>query len=203
MPSNPLGRTDKAAIQPRAFVALNDARILTPITNLVERLAEVDRNLADHSRATAAWSLRIARHMGLQTSDQLAATTVGVLHEIGALIVPNEELQSLSTASDERVMDVQREMRRASLNVMGSIPVLARYIPLVGMLYDDIVPRLPVRIVIVADQLDALLRKWPDRDALPARTALRILESVSGPRYDRHVITCLQSMLIEDRLTAM
>ncbi len=203
MPSNQLGCTDKVAIQPRTFVALHDARMLNPIISLLKRLNKVDRDLAAHSLATSAWSLRIARHMGLPTSEQLAATTVGALHEIGALIVPADELQSLSTASDKRVSEVQREMRRASLAVLTSIPALAEYMPLVGMVYDDIVPRTAVRIVIVADQLDALLRHWPDRDAVPARTALRILQTVAGSRYDPQVIASLQSMLTEDRQTAM
>ena len=194
MPRNQLGRTDRVAIQPRTFVALHDARMLNPIITLLKRLAKVDRDLAAHSLATSAWSLRIARHMGLPTSEQLAATTVGVLHEIGALIVPTEELQSLSTASDQRVIEVQREMRGASLAVLASIPAVVEYMPLVGMVYDDIVPRMAVRIVVVADQLDALLRQWPDRDAVPARTALRILESVAGSRYDPQVIASIHSM---------
>jgi len=150
---------------------------------LIERLAANDRRLAEHSLACGALSAMLARMLECPAHLVARAAILGSIHECGRLasgIVPAEPS-----------MADLRALRERTISVIHAVPALAHYAPLAAMTFDDVVPAIEAKIVIVADVYDALLRQMPGVAGASRRAALDVLEALVGPRVDGDVVHAL------------
>jgi response regulator RpfG family c-di-GMP phosphodiesterase len=159
---------------------------------LVQRLAARDLILAEHSLATGALAARIAHHLGLEPEEIVEASLIGTLHEVGAIIVPAPDLARLGFAAASEVLRVQRAERRAAVALVRAVPEIADLADAVGSVFDDVVPTMTARIVIVADLYDYLVRSVPGRRGLSMSEAIDVLERHAGVRYDRRAVQALR-----------
>ena len=170
---------------------MDDIERTMAAARLVQRLAVKDESLAEHSLATGALAARIARQMGLEPAQIVEASLVGTLHEVGAIVVVAPDLAGLGFASASEVLRVQRAERRAAVAMVRAVPEISDLAEAVGSIFDDVVPSLTARIVVVADQCDYLMRSVPDRRGLNMAEAIKLLERHAGVRYDRRVVQAL------------
>ena len=171
-----------------------DERTMAAAT-LVQRLAAKNDELADHALDTGSLAARLAQSMGLSYDDVVETSLIGTLHEVGAIVVPAAVLDGLEFAAPSEVLRVQRAERRAAVALVRSVPAIADLADAVGSLFDDVVPTLTARIVVVADQYDYLVRDFEICPGISGHEALAVLKRHAGVRYDRHVVAALGAML--------
>jgi len=176
-------------------VGLQDQTALAVASDLVKRLAVVDPDLVEHSFGTARLASLVAQALGFNKAEMVTAYVAGLLHEIGALVVPHEEVRDLCWARASELLHVQRRMQSESVAIVERHPELATLAPLIGMLYDDVVPVLLAKIVLIADQFDAFLRPCPSRPAIEPRVALDSVGRLVGVRHDPDVFLALRGIV--------
>jgi HD-GYP domain-containing protein (c-di-GMP phosphodiesterase class II) len=163
--------------------------------DLVNRLAVVDPDLVEHSFGTARLASLVAQALGFNKVEIVTAYVTGLLHEIGALVVPQEDLRDLCWVRASALLHAQRRMRHESVAIVQGHPELADLAPLIEMLYDDVVPVLLVKIVEIADHFDAFLRPCPPRPAVEPSAALDAMGRLVGVKYDPQVFLALRGVV--------
>jgi HD-GYP domain-containing protein (c-di-GMP phosphodiesterase class II) len=178
-----------------ATVGARDQAAVEVAADLVNRLAVVDPDLVEHSFGTARLASLVAQALGFNKAEMVAAYVTGLLHEIGALAVPQEELRDLCWAHATELLHAQLRMRSESVAIVQRHPELADFAPLIEMLYDDVVPVLLAKIVVIADQFDAFLLPSPLRPAIEPRAALDAVGRLVGIKHDAHVFLALRGVV--------
>ena len=74
------------------------SQMLTIIKNLIERK---DSFTCNHSARVAAYAHEIARHMGLDNDFLENLFYIGLLHDVGKVIVPNEIINKPAALTDD------------------------------------------------------------------------------------------------------
>jgi len=157
------------------------------IASLLARLAARDPRLAEHALSCGALAATLARMLDLPEAGIARASILGSLHEVGMLA----ELERPSAHVTSTPLEHQRGLRSATVALLLAEPALARFADDAGTLFDDVVPAIEARIVIVADIYDALTRHLPGVAGLTKRGALEVLKSLAGPRVDADVVDAL------------
>jgi putative nucleotidyltransferase with HDIG domain len=170
------------------------------INDIIARLFEKDVLTGEHSRAVSMWCLRLARKIGLGTTDTLLVQRGGLLHDIGKIATPNEVLNAPRRLTDEERLIIERHPVDGA-EIMVDVPELGELLPMVrnhherldgkgypdGLKGEDI--PLSVRIVTVADCFNAMIGRRPYRPPLAPAVALDELI--------RHKVTHFDPALVE------
>jgi HD-GYP domain-containing protein (c-di-GMP phosphodiesterase class II) len=178
---------------------------------IAERIATlelIDPLTADHSRAVAAWSRRIAERLGLARDESLHASRSGLIHDIGksavplALLVAPRALESGERAQIEEHVVLGERM-------VNEQPVLRPFAPAVrhhherydGRGYPDglrgeAIP-LVTRIVSVADAFNAMIDRRPYRAPRSPAAALLELVHERGRQFDPAIVDAM-ILVVED-----
>jgi HD-GYP domain-containing protein (c-di-GMP phosphodiesterase class II) len=166
-------------------ISIDERRALAA---LVARIAARDLQLAEHALACGALSATLARMLDLPEASIARASILGTLHEVGTLA---EGAGAATPACERRFLEQQGRLRAATVELVRGEPALARFAADAGTLFDDVVPGIEARIVVVADIYDALMRHMPGVAGLGKRGALDVLASLAGPRVDADVVHAL------------
>ena len=158
------------------------------LATLVARLAGRDRRLAEHSLSCGALSATLSRMLELTSRQIAAASILGTLHEVGLLAPAGD---APGDATETATPESQRRLRRQTVALLSADPALARYAEPAGTLFDDFVPLIEAKIVVVADIYDALVRHMPGVAGLGKRGALNALSALAGSRIDPDVVHAL------------
>lgn len=157
-----------------------------------------------HSARVARLSFEIAREMGLQTDELAMLGRAALLHDIGKIGVEDRVLRKPGPLTQREVTAMRAhpvigyEMLKG-LNFLGSSLHGVRHhhehwdgtgYP-DGLQGEDI--PLAVRILTVADALDALTSDRPYRSAMSFSAAMATLETGAGIEFDPAVIRALRS----------
>jgi HD-GYP domain-containing protein (c-di-GMP phosphodiesterase class II) len=153
----------------------------------IARLAARDLQLAEHALACGALSATLARMLDLPEARIARASILGTLHEVGTLTPGPEPPPPF----ERGFLEYQGRLRAATVALVGAEPALARFATDAGTLFDDVVPSLEARIVVVADIHDAIVRQMPGVAGLGKRSALDVLAALAGPRVDPEVVHAL------------
>jgi HD-GYP domain-containing protein (c-di-GMP phosphodiesterase class II) len=173
-------------------ISSDERRVLA---GLIARIAGRDLQLAEHALACGALSATLARMLDLPDRRIARASILGTLHEVGSLAHGDDPDDVESRAAwPER----QRRLRAATVRLIGDEPVLAEFAEPAGTLFDDVVPSIEARIVVVADIFDAIVRSMPGIEGLGKRGALDVLSALAGPRVDGEVV---QALIFSQRRT--
>lgn len=164
-----------------------------------------DAETEGHSRRVTAFTMAIARHMGLP-SDQVAMIARGAfLHDIGKMAIPDKILNKPGKLDPEEVV-VMREHCYHGYQMLKKIPFLTEACDIVyshqehfdgsgyprGLRGNDI--PLGARIFSVADTLDAIISDRPYRPARSLDEARKEIEKWSGRQFDPEVVEAFSGM---------
>jgi putative nucleotidyltransferase with HDIG domain len=172
---------------------------------LGDALDAKDAETEGHSRRVTAFTMAIAKAMGLPR-DQIAVIARGAfLHDIGKMAIPDAILNKPGKLDSEEVT-IMREHAYRGYQIVRKIPFLTEAAEIVYShqeKYDGTgYPRglkgkeipLGARIFAVADTLDAMINDRPYRAAQTLTAARKEIELFSGRQFDPEVVKVFLSM---------
>ena len=164
-----------------------------------------DAETEGHSRRVTAFTIAIARHMGL-TGDQIRVIARGAfLHDIGKMAIPDAILRKPGALDPDEVA-IMREHCYRGYQLLKRIPFLGEASDIVyshqerfdgtgyprGLKGEEI--PLGARIFSVADTLDAITSDRPYRPAQSVKAAKEEIQRWSGRQFDPQVVTAFLAM---------
>jgi putative nucleotidyltransferase with HDIG domain len=164
-----------------------------------------DAETEGHSKRVTAYTIAIARAMGLG-ADQIRVIARGAfLHDIGKMAIPDIILRKPS-ALDEEEIRIMREHCYRGYQILKRIPFLNEAAEIVyahqekfdgsgyprGLKGEDI--PLGARIFSIADTLDAMTSDRPYRARLPLSAAREEILRWSGRQFDPAVVKTFLNM---------
>jgi putative nucleotidyltransferase with HDIG domain len=164
-----------------------------------------DAETEGHSKRVTAFTIAIARAVGL-SADQIRVIARGAfLHDIGKMAIPDAILRKPAALSPEETTIMQEHCYRG-YQMLKKIPFLAEAAEIVyshqerydgtgyprGLKGDEI--PLGSRLFSVADTLDAITSNRPYRAAQTLQAAREEIERWSGRQFDPEVVRTFLSM---------
>jgi putative nucleotidyltransferase with HDIG domain len=164
-----------------------------------------DAETEGHSKRVTAFTIAIARAMGL-SSDQIRVIARGAfLHDIGKMAIPDAILRKPGALNPEEIA-IMREHCYRGYQLLKRIPFLTEAAEIVyahqerfdgtgyprGLKGDEI--PLGARLFSVADTLDAITSDRPYRAAQTVAAARKEIELWSGRQFDPEVVKTFISM---------
>jgi putative nucleotidyltransferase with HDIG domain len=164
-----------------------------------------DRETEGHSRRVTAFTMAIARAMGLE-ADQVATIARGAfLHDIGKMAIPDKILNKPGKLDAEETA-IMKEHCFKGYQIVKKIPFLTAACEIIyshqekfdgtgyprGLKGDEI--PLGARIFSVADTLDAITSDRPYRAARSLAAARQEIQAWSGRQFDPEVVAVFQQM---------
>ncbi len=172
---------------------------------LGDALDAKDAETEGHSRRVTAFTMAIAKAMGL-ARDQIAVIARGAfLHDIGKMAIPDAILNKPGKLDTDEITIMREHAYRGYL-IVRKIPFLTEAAEIVYShqeKYDGTgYPRglkgkeipLGARIFAVADTLDAMVNDRPYRAAQTLGAARKEIELFSGKQFDPEVVKVFLSM---------
>jgi HD-GYP domain-containing protein (c-di-GMP phosphodiesterase class II) len=165
-----------------------------------------DKETEGHSRRVAAWTLRLARAMGLSGSELVHIRRGALLHDIGKVALPDNILLKPGPLTDEEWKVVRKHPEHA-YQLLSGIAFLAPALDIPfghhekwdgsgypRKLKGQEIP-LPARIFAIIDVWDALTSDRPYRSAWPQEKALAYLASEKGKHFDPQVVDTFMDLM--------
>lgn len=164
-----------------------------------------DAETEGHSKRVTAFTIAIARAMGL-TSDQIRVIARGAfLHDIGKMAIPDAILRKPGALNPEEIA-IMREHCYRGYQMLRKIPFLTEAAEIVyahqerfdgtgyprGLKGEEI--PLGARLFSVADTLDAITSDRPYRPAQTLTAAREEIQRWSGRQFDPEVVKTFLSM---------
>jgi len=164
-----------------------------------------DKETEGHSRRVTAFTIAIARAMGL-ASDQIRIIARGAfLHDIGKMAIPDAILLKPGKLTDDE-MAIMREHCYRGYKIISRIPFLAEAAEIVyshqerydgqgyprGLKGDEI--PLGARMFSIADTLDAMTTTRPYRPAQSFDVAREEIKLWSGRQFDPQIVKVFLEM---------
>jgi len=164
-----------------------------------------DAETEGHSKRVTAFTIAIARHMGL-SADQIRIIARGAfLHDIGKMAIPDAILRKPGKLDPDELA-IMREHSYRGFQLLKRIPFLGEASEIVyshqerfdgtgyprGLKAEEI--PLGARIFSVADTLDAITSDRPYRPAQTVQAAKEEIERWSGRQFDPDVVKAFLSM---------
>ena len=164
-----------------------------------------DAETEGHSKRVTAFTIAIARAMGL-SGDQIRVIARGAfLHDIGKMAIPDAILRKPGALDPDEV-DIMREHCYRGYQILRRIPFLTEASEIVYAhqekfdgtgyprgLKGEQIP-LGARIFSVADTLDAMTSNRPYRAAQPLSAARAEIDKWSGRQFDPQVVKVFLEM---------
>jgi putative nucleotidyltransferase with HDIG domain len=199
-----------------ALVAARTQQWKTALSNLeksyditLEALGDAldlkDAETEGHSRRVTAYTIAIARKMGLPKEDINVIARGAFLHDIGKMAIPDEILRKPGKLTDDE-MAIMREHCYRGYKIISRIPFLAEAAEIVyshqerfdGLGYPrglkgEEIP-LGARIFAIADTLDAMRSDRPYRAAQPIEAARKEIQAWAGRQFDPEVVKIFLEM---------
>jgi putative nucleotidyltransferase with HDIG domain len=194
-------RTDQLQAANRELIGSYDITLQA----LGDALDLKDRETEGHSRRVTAYTMAIARAMGLP-AEQVATIARGAfLHDIGKMAIPDRILNKPAKLTVEETATMQEHCFKG-YQIVKKIPFLREACEIVyshqerydgsgyprGLKADEI--PLGARIFSVADTLDAITSDRPYRQARSLGVARKEIQDWSGRQFDPDVVSVFLQM---------
>ena len=188
-------RTIAVSLQKIVLGERLEQNLIDTISSFVNALESKDVYLKGHSARVSLYAGEIAKTMGLSRSQIAIARRVGILHDLGKIVVLDSILQKPSRLTPEEFALMKGHPLNAAriLKPLRFLSEEAEAIKRHHERYDgkgypdglkgEQIP-LPARIVTVADSLDAMTSNRPYRSAMPLDTAMAEIRQHSGAQFD-------------------
>ena len=164
-----------------------------------------DRETEGHSKRVTAFTMAIARAMGLSSDSVRVIARGAFLHDIGKMAIPDAILNKPGKL-DPAETEIMKEHPYRGYQIVKKIPFLAEAAEIVyahqekfdgtgyprGLRAEQI--PLGARIFAIADTLDAMTSDRPYRKAQPVSAAREEIQRWSGRQFDPQVVDTFLSM---------
>ena len=158
-----------------------------------------------HSRRVTAFTIAIARKMGLPKEEIKVIARGAFLHDIGKMAIPDAILHKPGKLTEEE-MAIMKEHCYLGYKILSRIPFLAEAAEIVyshqehydgtgyprGLKGDEI--PLGARIFAIADTLDAMRSDRAYRDAQSIEAVRKEIELWSGRQFDPEIVKVFLEM---------
>jgi putative nucleotidyltransferase with HDIG domain len=164
-----------------------------------------DAETEGHSRRVTAYTIAIARKMGLQKEEISVIARGAFLHDIGKMAIPDEILHKPGKLTDEQ-MNTMKEHAYYGYKIVSKIPFLTEAAEIVYShqecydgsgyprgLRSEQIP-LGARIFSIADTLDAMTSDRPYRAAQSYDAARKEILRCSGTQFDPQIVKVFLEM---------
>jgi putative nucleotidyltransferase with HDIG domain len=172
---------------------------------LGDALDAKDAETEGHSRRVTAYTIAIARKMGLSKEDISVIARGAFLHDIGKMAVPDAILRKPGKLTEEE-MAIMMEHCYLGYKIISRIPFLAEAAEIVyshqerydghgyprGLKGEDI--PLGARIFAIADTLDAMRSDRPYRKAQGIEAVRKEIADWSGRQFDPEIVKVFLEM---------
>ena len=177
----------------------NQELFLETIRTLAAAIDAKDPYTKGHSERVSAYSMAIARHLGLGFDDVFHVRIAAILHDVGKLGIKDGILNKPGGLTDEEY-EIMRRHPGIGAQIMAPISKLKSIIPGIrnhhetwdGKGYPDKLEgeQIPMvaRIIGVADTFDAMTTHRPYQNAMPLATVTEKMRSMAGTRFDPVVL---------------
>ncbi len=164
-----------------------------------------DAETEHHSKRVTAYTIAIARKMGLPKEEIRVIARGAFLHDIGKMAIPDDILTKPGKLTDAE-MDIMKEHCYRGYKIVSRIPFLAEAAEIVYAhqeRYDGLgYPRglkgeeipLGARIFAIADTLDAMRSDRPYRKAQSIAAARKEIELWAGRQFDPSIVKVFLEM---------
>ncbi|MFY9976903.1 MAG: HD-GYP domain-containing protein [Candidatus Sulfotelmatobacter sp.] len=164
-----------------------------------------DAETEGHSRRVTAFTIAIARAMGVPREQILVIARGAFLHDFGKMAIPDSILLKPGKLNDDE-RTIMREHCYHGYQMLKKIPFLADACEIVYSHQEHFdgsgYPRglksaeipLGARIFAVADTLDAIISDRPYRRARSLAAARKEIQDWSGRQFDPEVVEVFQRM---------
>src|SRR5438477_7879940 len=164
-----------------------------------------DAETEGHSKRVTAFTIAMARAMGM-SGDKIRVIARGAfLHDIGKMAIPDAILRKPGALTEQEVM-IMREHCARGYHMLKKIPFLTEAAEIVyahqeryegsgyprGLVGDEI--PIGARLFAVADTLDAITSDRPYRAAQPIQAAREEIKRFSGSQFDPKVVEIFLGM---------
>jgi len=164
-----------------------------------------DAETQHHTRRVTAYTIAIARKMGLQKEEISVIARGAFLHDIGKMAIPDSILNKPGKLNEDEVAKM-KEHSWLGYNILRKIPFLAHPAEIVyahqerydgtgyprGLKGDEI--PLGARIFSIADTLDAITSDRAYRPAQSFKAARKEIEEWSGRQFDPEIVRIFLEM---------
>jgi putative nucleotidyltransferase with HDIG domain len=158
-----------------------------------------DSETEGHSKRVTAYTIALARAMGISAAEIKVIARGAFLHDIGKMAIPDEILRKPAALTPEE-QEIMREHCTRGFHILRKIPFLSEAAEIVfshqehydgsgypGGLRGGEIP-IGARIFAVADTLDAITSDRPYRRASSFDTARQEILRCSGSQFDPSVV---------------
>ena len=167
-----------------------------------------DSKSEGHSKRVTAYTIALARAMGIPRSKIQVIARGAFLHDIGKMAMPSEILAKAGTLSQDEVA-VMREHATRGFEILRKIPFLKDAAEIVhshqeqfdgsgypqGLLGNEI--PIGARIFAVADSLDEMTCDRPFQKARSFEEARREIMRCSGTQFDPSIVRVFLEIPVE------
>jgi putative nucleotidyltransferase with HDIG domain len=164
-----------------------------------------DAETEGHSKRVTAFTIAIARAMGLSKEEINVIARGAFLHDIGKMAIPDSILRKPDKLTPDEIA-IMREHCASGYHMLKKIPFLQQASEIVlshqehfngtgyprGLKGEEI--PLGARIFAVADTLDAITSDRPYRPAQSLTAARKEIQRCSGTQFDPQVVEIFLSM---------
>jgi putative nucleotidyltransferase with HDIG domain len=164
-----------------------------------------DAETEGHSKRVTAYTIAIARSMGLGTDRIRVIARGAFLHDVGKMAIPDAILRKPGKLTDAEIATMREHCERG-YQMLRKIPFLAEAAEIVyahqewwdgsgyprGLKGEEI--PLGARIFAVADTLDAMRSDRPYRSAQPLAVVRQEIQRYSGQQFDPTVVKVFLAM---------
>lgn len=177
----------------------NQELFLETIRTLAAAIDAKDPYTKGHSERVSAYSMAIARHLGLSFDDVFHVRIAAILHDVGKLGIKDGILNKPGGLTDEEYA-IMRRHPDIGAQIMTPISKLKSIIPGIrnhhetweGTGYPDRLKgeEIPMvaRIIGVADTFDAMTTNRPYQRAMPLSHVTEKMKAMAGTRFDPRVV---------------
>jgi putative nucleotidyltransferase with HDIG domain len=164
-----------------------------------------DNETEFHSRRVTAFTIAIAKKLGLPKEDIKVIARGAFLHDFGKIAIPDEILRKPGKLTESQ-MDTMKEHCYLGYKIISRIPFLAEASEIIyshqerydgtgypRRLKGDEIP-LGARIFSIADTLDAMRTDRPYRKAQSIQAVRKEIEAWSGRQFDPQIVKVFLEM---------
>lgn len=180
------------------------------LRSLVNALEARDVYTGKHSERVTQWAVKIAQYMGCKRAEVEALNTVGYLHDIGKIGIPDAILNKPGKLTPEEYGLIKQHpvigetiVKELGLSEEERSIIRHHHERWDGKGYPDGIGgtdiSLVARIICVADAYDAMSTDRPYRKALSREQIIREFKAHKGTQFDPHVVNAILDLLESSR----
>jgi HD-GYP domain-containing protein (c-di-GMP phosphodiesterase class II) len=186
----------------KAAADQNHELFLGSIRMLAAAIDEKDPYTRGHSGRVAKYSIIIAQHLGLASSELEKIRISALLHDVGKIGVDDRVLKKPGALTPEE-FDLMKQHPLKGANIMRPVAQLKEMLPGIELHHEhvngggyphglegDEIP-LMARIIAVADTLDAMTTNRPYQSAMDLEFAMNSIIKLSNTKFDAAVVDAL------------